>query len=77
MCIMNDPGPMKPLGAGLVTRHEVPPTIQYIPLLALKHSVDSPFWLAVEDVYIIQLSVVGHRNNLCIILCKYSPPEIR
>ena len=21
--------------------------------------------------------VVGHRNNLCIILCKYSPPEIR
>ena len=22
-------------------------------------------------------SGVGHRNNLCIILCKYSPPEIR
>ena len=25
----------------------------------------------------IQPRDVGHRNNLCIILCKYSPPEIR
>ena len=24
-----------------------------------------------------EAGAVGHRNNLCIILCKYSPPEIR
>ena len=25
----------------------------------------------------VKFHAVGHRNNLCIILCKYSPPEIR